>query len=131
MKINSFTFAKIKVLMKRFEKSENKLHGIRFLKDILLILQKSGDKRAVEFVKQIQQDLDLNLSENWKLFKIPFPAMDVCYSIYKYMFLEDDLRNIPTEKNKTAWELLQSTITEIFDRYEVMFGQKVVLEIQK
>jgi hypothetical protein len=131
MKISKFSYAKIEVLMNLFEKSENKLHGIRFLKQILLLIQKTGDQKALDFIQKIQQEIGLELTENWKIFKINFPEMKTCYSVTKYLFLEEDLKETILDDGKTAWENLQRRVVTLFDTYEVMFGQKVILEIQK
>jgi hypothetical protein len=131
MKISKFAYAKIEVLMKLFEKSENKLHGIRFLRQILLLIQKTGDQKALDFIQKIQQEIFVDLNESWKTFKLDFPEMNVCYSINKYLFLEEDLKETILGDGKSAWDNLQRRVVALFDTYEVMFGQKVILEIQK
>jgi hypothetical protein len=129
MKIQKFSFQKIQLFIKKFEKCQQPIEGILYLKEIALILRNVADERANNFLSIVQKEFDILSNDNWKKMEIHFPEINSRESINKYLFMQENLKAALLPSGENAWERLQKNIISTFDRYEVMFGQMVRVEI--
>ena len=121
----------IKLCLLKFKNAENKIEAIVHLREILLTLkkEKNDDLKTINFLNQIQKELNFELEHDWKNIKIHCPEIGYYGQIDECLFMENELRTsnvyAPNNTLMSTWDYINKKVVILFDKYVNLYLQNV------